>query len=242
MKKTTIAFLMLFPVAVTVNAQKETAIEPSGKIITKKITVKTFDGIKAEGLYELILTQGDNESVKIEADDNLMELFTVANEGSTLLISMPKLRGNNIHFNGKKDDKNLKLKVYVVFKQLKNLDVAVIGNVRSESVVKASAFNLESKNVGNVNLKLAADKLTVNNKGVGNVTLLGTATNAEIKNKGVGAFEGSDLIVQTMNIDNSGVGGANVNVAKDLSVKQSFLGKVSNKGNAKTHKMDAVEM
>ncbi|HRI22348.1 MAG TPA: DUF2807 domain-containing protein, partial [Panacibacter sp.] len=96
--------------------------------------------------------------------------------------------------------------------------------------------------VGNVNLRLTADKLTVNNKGVGNITLLGTATNADIKNKGVGAFEGSDLLVQTMNIDNSGIGGASVNVEKDLSIKQSFLGRVSNRGSAKTHKMDGVEM
>jgi hypothetical protein len=33
-----------------------------------------------------------------------------------------------------------------------------------------------------------------------------------------------------------------VNVQKDLTIKQSFLGKVSNKGNAKKHEMDGVEM
>lgn len=242
MRKTTIAFLMLLSAALTVTAQKQATIEPSGKMITKEVSIKSFDGIHAEGLYELILTQGDKESVKIEADDNLVDLFDVSNDGSTLVISMPRLKDNDIHFSNKKADKNLKLKVYVVFKQLKNLDVAVIGNVRSESVVKTAAFNLESKNVGNVNLRLTADKLTVNNKGVGNITLLGTATNADIKNKGVGAFEGSDLLVQTMNIDNSGIGGASVNVEKDLSIKQSFLGRVSNRGSAKTHKMDGVEM
>lgn len=242
MSKRTIAFLMLLSAAFTVSAQKKTNIEPSGKIITKEVSIKSFDGIRAEGLYELILTQGDIESVKIEADDNLMDLFDVTTQGSTLVISMPGLKDNDIHFSEKKTDKNLRLKVYVVFKQLKSLDVAVIGNVRSESMVKAAAFNLESKNVGNVSLKLTADKLTVNNKGVGNITLLGTATDAEIKNKGVGAFEGSDLLVQTMNIDNSGIGAASVNVMKDLSIKQSFLGKVSNRGNAKTHRMEGVEM
>ncbi|MEP7318202.1 MAG: head GIN domain-containing protein [Panacibacter sp.] len=242
MKKTAIAFLLLLSVVATVQAQNKTRIEPSGKIITKEISVKSFDGIRAEGLYELVLIQDDKESVKIEADDNLMDLFSVNNDGNTLVITMPKLKDNNIRFNDKKEDKNLRLKVYVSFKQLKNLDVAVIGNVRCENVVKAGAFKLESKNVGNVNLKLTADKLTVNNKGVGNITLQGNATSAEISNKGVGEFEGSDLVVQTMNIENSGIGDANVNVVKDLSIKQSFLGKVRNKGNAKTHKMDGVEM
>jgi hypothetical protein len=45
-----------------------------------------------------------------------------------------------------------------------------------------------------------------------------------------------------MNIDNSGVGHANVNVAKDLTLKQIFLRKVNNKGAAKTRKMECVEM
>ena len=40
--------------------------------------------------------------------------------------------------------------------------------------------------------------------------------------------------VQTMDIDNSGVGHASVNVQKDLTVQQSFLGKVTNVGNGKT--------
>src|SRR5262249_47549494 len=138
--------------------------------------------------------------------------------------------------------KSLLLKVYVTFRNLKSLDVAVIGNVRGETIVKSDALAIESKNVGNIELKLSTQQLTVSNKGVGNMNLSGSAGNAEIRNGGVGQFEGEDLVVQTMNIDNSGVGHANVNVVKDLTIKQSFLGKVNNKGNAKTHKMDGVEM
>jgi hypothetical protein len=74
------------------------------------------------------------------------------------------------------------------------------------------------------------------------MVLKGSATDAVIKNSGVGEFDGDGLLVQTMNIDNSGVGHASVNVEKDLTVQQSFLGKVSNKGNAKKHEMDGQEM
>ena len=242
MKKTLMALLPITLFVLPAIAQEKIRIEPSGNIITKDISVQSFDAIKAEGLYELILTQSDKESVKIEADDNLMDFFSVKNNGSTLEISMPNLKDKNIDFKNRDDKRSLKLKVYVSFKKLSSLDVAVIGNVHSEIAFKTDAFRLESKNVGNVNLKLSANKLKVNNKGVGNLTLSGSVTNAEIDNKGVGQFEGEDLVVQTMNIDNSGVGHANVNVVKDLTVKQTFLGKVSNKGAAKTRKMEGVEM
>jgi len=238
--KKIISFTFLLFSSAIILAQKGETIVPSGNIITKDVTVKPFDAIDAKGLYELILTQGDKESVKIEADDNLQELFSVSNDDNTLVIDMPKLRDKNINFNDKKEDHELHLKVYVTFKKIKSLDVGVIGSVRSAVPLKFEEFEIDSKNVGNVELQLTANKLTISNKGVGNITLTGTATDAIVDNKGVGKFDGEDLIVQTMDIDNSGVGSANVNVQKDLKIKESFLGKVSNKGNAKQHKMDGV--
>ena len=236
------SLLIMMFCSLSLIAQKHGTVNPSGNIITRDVNVNSFNSVRAEGLYELILTQGDMESVKIEADDNLQDLFKVSNDGSTLVIDMPELKNNNINFNDENRNHKLNLKVYVTFKQLTGLDVGIIGSVRCTTPLKADAFKIDSKNVGNIELKLAADKLTINNKGVGNITLTGSANNAIITNAGVGKFNGEDLIVQTMDINNSGVGNADVHVEKDLKVKESFLGKVTNSGNAKEHKMDGVEI
>ena len=240
MKQIIPALFLLF-CSLHVTAQKQNIV-PSGNIITKNVTVSSFNAIKAEGLYDLILTQGDSEDVKIEADDNLQDQFKVRNEGSTLVIDMPALKKDNINFGDKNHEHNLKLKVYVSFKELNALDAGIIGTVRSTTPLKADAFDIDSKNVGNIELKLTTARLTVNNKGVGDITLTGTAANAVIKNNGVGKFNGSDLIVQTMDINNAGVGDAEVNVEKNIKVKQSFLGKVTNHGHAKSDKMEGVEI
>jgi DnaJ-class molecular chaperone len=68
--------------------KKNESIEGNGKIVTRDINVQSFDALKASGVYELKLTQGDKVSVKIEADENLQELFTVKNDGSQLNIEM----------------------------------------------------------------------------------------------------------------------------------------------------------
>jgi len=241
MKQITWSLLLVF-CCFSVIAQKKGTIEPSGNIITKDVAISSFNAINAQGLYELVLTQGDKESVKIEADDNLQDLFKVSNDNGTLVIDMPGLKNRNINFNDKNHEHTLNLKVYVTFKQLNAIDVGIIGTVRCTTPLKADAFKIDSRNVGNIELKLTTDKLTVNNKGVGNITLTGSANNVIITNSGVGKFDGADFIVQTMDIDNSGVGNAEVNVEKDLKVKESFLGKVTNNGNAKEHKMDGVEI
>lgn len=223
---------ILFSAASYAQNERET-IEGNGKLVTRDVPVKSFDALTASGVYELKITQGDKETVKIEADENLQEYFIVSNEGSKLIIDTKKLRDKNLR--GKS-----KMRVYVTFKKLISLELNTVGSVQSENKLVFDDLDIKSKSVGNVNLDLTAKNINLENKSVGNVALNGKAENAVVKNKGVGALEASDFIVQTMDIDNSGVGHATVNAQKTLKVRDSFLGKVSNKGAAPVRKMNKV--
>jgi hypothetical protein len=103
-------------------------------------------------------------------------------------------------------------------------------------------LKIDNKSVGNVDLKLTAKKLDVNNKSVGNIKLQVKGDNVIIKNNSVGNVEAADFVVQVMDIDNSGVGNAEVNAEKELKVKDSFLGKVVNKGAATAKRMKKVDI
>ena len=210
-------------------------LEGNGKVVTKEIPVQSFDALAANGVYELKLTQGNTESVKIEADENLQEYFTVSNNGSKLVIDTKKLNNKNLRT-------KTKMRVYVTFKKLKSMEMGTVGNVQSENELSFDDLNLESKSVGNVNLKLKANKINIENKSVGNIELSGKAQDAVVKNKGVGNLVASDFVVQTMDIENTGVGHAEVNAEKTLKVKDSFLGKVKNKGAATAKKMNKVQI
>jgi hypothetical protein len=94
--------------------------------------------------------------------------------------------------------------------------------------------------VGSVDLKLTAQSVNLDNTSVGNVKLNGKAENAVIKNKSVGSIMAADFVVQKMDIDNNGIGSAEVNAEKELKVKDSFLGKVRNKGAATIKRMNKV--
>lgn len=224
--------LALYP---SVQAQNQETIEGNGKLVTRDIPVSSFDALKASGIYELKLAQGNKESVKIEADENLQEYFTVRNEGSQLIIDMQKLQHKNLK------GKN-KMKVYITFKKLKELDLKTVGNVASEEQLSFDDLEMKNKSVGNVDLKLTANKIDLDNKSVGNVKLSGKAQDAVFKNSGVGSLEASDFVVQTLNIENTGVGKAEVNAEKNLKVKDSFMGKVKNKGAAQARKMNKVKV
>ena len=206
-------------------------IEGSGNVITRDVTVQSFDELSISGVFSVLLTQGGKEGVKIEADDNLQDLFEVKNEGSKLNISMKK----GVNFSSKK-----KMKVYITFKNLKNMDLKTVGDVTSEQNLNFSDLKLQNKSVGNVDLKLTAQKLDVDNKSVGDIKLNGKADNVVIRNKSVGSIQASNFVVQTMDIDNNGVGSAEVNAEKELKVKDNMMGKVTNKGAATIKRSNKV--
>ena len=224
-----------FLLATTVFSQKdkdkETKIEGSGNVVTKDVAIQPFDQLEANGVFNVVLTQGNKESLKIEAEDNLQPLFEIKNEGSKLMVDMKK----DSHFNSKK-----KMTVYITFKNLKSMDLKMVGNVSSEGNLNFGDLSLANKSVGSVDLALNAQKLDINNKSVGNLRLSGKAENAIIRSNSVGAIKASDLLVQTMDIDNDGVGSAEVNAVKELKVKDSFLGKVRNAGSATAKRINKV--
>jgi hypothetical protein len=191
------------------------------------VAVKYLYVLDAKGLFNVILIQGSKEAVKIEAEDNLQQLFEVKNEGKKLIVSMKE----DSHFNSHK-----KMIVYITFKNLKSMDLKMVGNLTTEGNLNFQDLSLNNKSVGSVDLKLAAQKLDIKNKSVGNLKLSGKANNAVIRTNSVGSIKASDLIVQTMDIDNDGIGSAEVNAAKELKVKESFLGKVKNVGAATVKK------
>ena len=232
MKRLLIGSAFSLALVVAAQAQKNETLEGNGNLVTKDISVEPFTTLEASGVYELKLVQGSREFLKIEADENLQALFTVRSSGGKLSVEMDKLRNKNLK------SKN-KLRVYVYFKTLKSLELQMVGNVNGTDL-KFDDLKIENESVGNVDLDMTANRLELKNASVGNLILSGKAQAATIKNESVGGLRAGDFVVQTLDIDNEGIGGAEVHAVKGLKVKDSFLGKVKNRGGAPARKTNKV--
>ncbi|RYY63769.1 MAG: hypothetical protein EOO12_11425, partial [Chitinophagaceae bacterium] len=171
MTRTLLMAAAFFVAAPAAFAQDNESITGNGKVVTANVPVQPFESLEASGVYELKLSQGDKESVKIEADENLQALFHVRNEGSKLVIDMGKRKNLNLK-------KSTKLTVYVTFRNLKSMDLQMVGSVRSEEALSFTDIKVKNNSVGNVSLKLTANSFDLDNNAVGNVTLSGKAQNA----------------------------------------------------------------
>ena len=212
-------------ISCTTVAQNKDAVEPSGTVVTREINLKPFTKLKASGVYELVLKQGADESIRIEADEALQAYFTIREGVNELEINTEKLK--NIRWR-----EGFKMKVYLTYKNLERMDLNMVGNVRSEGSLQFTQLTIDHNGVGNVTLDLKGNELNIENSSVGNITLTGRAQQARFVNSGVGNLRAGDFEVEEAVVDNTGVGNAEINASKKITANDSFLGKVRNRGGA----------
>jgi len=200
-------------------------VEGNGKAGSKSFPVTSFDALKVSGVFEVELKQGSTEGVKLEADENLLQYVSVHNEGSTLVIDMDKLKHKN--FKSK-----TKLKLWVDFKNLKTLESGLVGSLTAANSLRLGEIKIINHGVGNIKLNIEAQSLSLKNSGVGSISLEGSAQSAELVNSGVGSIKAGGFVVQSMNVENSGIGSAEVNAVKEIKARSTGMGSVRNKGAA----------
>ena len=214
-----LAFSFIFQTSIF--AQKK--VRGSGNVTTVEHDVKPFTVLELDGVFNVVIEQGDKESVTVETDDNLQELVRIENRGSTLIVDTP----NRINIK-----KSKRMNIYVTITDLERLNISGVGNVESANLLKLGDFELRVKSVGNVDLELDAKYLDARMNSVGNISLSGKMEKADIDNGGVGNLDAYDLENEILNLKSSGVGRTEVYASKEISIRSSGVGNVYYKGDA----------
>lgn len=132
---------------ISVHAQ---VMKGSGKVRTDTRALSGYNEIIAQGVFTLILTQGNSENVKVETDDNLIELFQTRVENKKLYITMladiRKSEGVN---------------VYVSLKELEKITLLNEIVLKTETVVHFDELNIFSSGLSRLNVDLYAASLTI---------------------------------------------------------------------------------
>jgi hypothetical protein len=173
----------------------------SGSVRTEDRPVQGFSRVELDGLGDLTVTQSGSESLKVEADDNVLPLVTSEVRGNTLVLGLKP--GNYV--------RTTRLSFTVTAKQLDGVKINGSGNARMVDV--------------------ATPALEVNISGSGNAQSAGRADASKIEISGSGKYDGAATASRTATVDISGSGDAVVQVSETLDVKVSGAGNVEYIGN-----------
>ncbi len=174
----------------------------SGDLVKQERSVRDFDGLKFSSAIKVDVVQGDDYSVVVEADDNIIDRVLTEVRGSRLVLS---LDGNSFN--------NVTIRINITMPSL----TQIVGSGATRATI--SGFNENSMEV-----KVSgASHLSFSNSSVGDLELdAAGASNVDLK----------DLRAQTADIDVAGASSVKLHVEKEVEGDVSGASSVRCSGGA----------
>ena len=197
----------------------------SGKVITQTRNVNDVLSIKVDYPAQVVIRQGDKQSIQVEAEDNLLEGLKTQVRNEALEIFYKSNDGSHVN-------PTRPVTITIVVKDLNELNLTSAGEVIIEGLA-TEELNLSLSGAGNTKLReVSLQNLSVHLSGAGSMMASGTVDTLGLDISGFGSFNGKQLHGQTANVDLSGAGSATVWVDDQLDAEISGAGTVNYYGSA----------
>jgi hypothetical protein len=212
--------------AVALSACGISVVTGSGHVVSEARQVSGFNSVSLAGSGDVIVTQGDQEGIKIEAEDNVIPYLKTEVHGSTLVISLESKNGVLVH-------PTRPMRYYVSMKEVSGLSVSGSGTITSNAITTRS-LDLAITGSGETELQnIKADSINTTISGSGKCNLKGETASQRLTITGSGSCSSDNLTSQDVRINVSGSGKAVVMASSTLDVTITGSGEVRYSGSPK---------
>ncbi len=226
--KNSLALLVFLVASAQLDASSAliTVVNSKKAVSDETRNVSGFNGISSAGSYNVIITMGNTEGLKLEGDtEQISEIETVVEDG-TLKIRNKKRSGSwNRGWTSK-------VNIYVNAKSLKSITLSGSGDIDVKGTVKSTDVTTTLSGSGSISLTVDATNYAATISGSGEIEVKGKTENAKINVNGSGDFEGDGLRTSVASARMSGSGDISINADKDLEAAMSGSGNIRYGGNA----------
>jgi len=192
-------------------------VKGNGNVLSQDRNVGSFTGIKNSCSADIFISKGESGSIKVVADENLLEYISTSVQNGTLIIDTKK----NI-WNSKK------MEIYVTMNNLTSLDLSGSGNMNCSDVLKGNNVNVRLNGSGDLHANLEVNNLDLGISGSGNAQFSGVRGSLKISVSGSGDVEASNLQLENCSTSTNGSGDMKLSGAVvDLSIKVSGSGDIN---------------
>ncbi len=183
--------------------------------------VGDFDRVVLSGIGDLTVTQGEKESLTIEADRQLLPEITTEVRGRTLHISFEEAWPTFLQVGLAKP-----IRYSLIMKDVSGLELKGAGNINA-SDIQTERLDLILVGAGSITVdSLDADMLAATLSGAGGCRVKGEATEQTVTVTGAGGYEGGGLETERTDVSVTGLGGATIWATEKLEVTLSGVGGV----------------
>jgi hypothetical protein len=194
---------------------EQSCTQGSGKITAETRAVGSFNSIDLQGWGDLYITEGQQQPLKIEGEDNILPMLkTVVSNGLLKIYTDGCIRTTE------------PLRIYATARHLESLETSGVSTITSQSRITSPALDLEVSGAGAIYLDVDCTDLNTEISGAGGAVLTGRADRSNIICSGSGGIDALDLSTNLTRVEVSGSGQAEVNVQSVLDAQIRGSGSV----------------
>jgi len=211
-----LATLVLSACGTVVLQGNRNAVRGSGKVVEETRPVSGVTGVELATLGPLNIEVGDIESLRIEAEDNLMEHIETEVIGGKLRIGTQ----NNVNLDPKRS-----VKYYLTVISLDTIVISSSGDIQAPDL-EAGKFSITIASSGDLEMGvLNADTLAVNISSSGNLDIAGGQVKTQnVTINGSGKYTAKDLESGEAEVNINSSGSATIWVLDSLKANLSSSG------------------
>lgn len=204
------------------NGQIRRTVYGNNNVVKKVREAGKFTGLRVSSGIDVYLKQSGNESIEVEADENLHEYIQTEIRDGVL----------NVYTEANIREAEMK-RVYVSMKEISSLKTSSAGDIIGETPLKTEKLELSASSAGDIKIEVNAKEIEANISSSGDVTLTGEADILNASLSSAGDLNAYGLEVREADVSASSAGDADINVSDRLRARSSSAGDINYRGNPK---------
>ncbi|MBK5212812.1 MAG: DUF2807 domain-containing protein [Flavobacteriaceae bacterium] len=193
----------------------------NGKVVTQERTVtEDFTEVKGSAGLDVYLTQGDENKIVVEADENLLQYIETDIEDGRLHITTSENIG-----------RSKAKKVYITFKELNTIKASSGADVTGNSVIKSKNLSLKSSSGADLKVEVFAQELSAKSSSGADLEISGKASSLTADASSGSEIDAKELLVINCNAEASSGAEVTVNVKEKLETHVSSGADINYYGN-----------
>jgi hypothetical protein len=221
--------LILFMV-ILVSGCAPITLTGSGNVVTREEVISGFEEVDISHSFIATISQGDNHSVVIRVDDNLVEHLQVVKEGSTLKIGLRPNRNYTI--------RDATMEIQVIMPELTGLDLSSSSHATITGFKSTKDLSVDLSSSSSLQGDIEAGDVSFDLSSSSEMRLTGSGGDATIDISSSSELNLSEFPVTNASVKASSSSTATVNASGKLNVDASSSSNVYYLGNPTLGEID----
>ena len=202
------------------------SIKGSGNIVSKNIEAPDFNAVDASRAVKVIIS-AEASDIRIEADDNLIDLVVAKAKGKTLEVTLDQ-KANNLQ------NANITVTVPANGGNIRSLKASSASKITSDVTLRADRFTIDASSASKVSAEVKATTCTVDASSASKIELEGSTESLSADLSSASKLDAAKLTAVNAAVSASSASKAEIACSGQLTAEASSGSSIRYTGDCRT--------